>query len=184
MKLPEVRSEVGLGPVVGIRTVPSARVVVVSIYFGTARLSRDKKSDGRSLVVDCVLLVHRSTDETVNWRKRTERHHYPSIAELLIDGIDVLNIWPFNPRHAVGVFILGLETDHWSTLGDLSVGDDPVAGSAQTFHIQGASKENKPSNVGNVVLCGLKIPGLIGSQDIRSTREPPWEPSTRDLGID
>ena len=68
MKLPEIRSEIGLGPVVGIRTVPSARVVVVPIYFGTARLSRDKKSDGRSLVVDCVSSVIGLTNEMVSTR--------------------------------------------------------------------------------------------------------------------
>jgi hypothetical protein len=57
MKLSEVSAEVGLSPVVRIRTVPSAGVVVVAIYVGTTRLPRDKQSDSRGLVVDCVLLV-------------------------------------------------------------------------------------------------------------------------------
>jgi hypothetical protein len=41
-----------------------------------------------------------------------------------------------------------------------------------------------PSNVGNIILRGLKIAALVGSQDVRSTREPSWEPSTGDLGVD
>jgi hypothetical protein len=127
MKLPEIGVEVGLCPVVGIRTVPSAGVVVVAVYIGTTGLSRDKQSDGGSLVVDCILSVIGWINEVVSRRKRTERHHYASVAELLIDGIDVLNIWKLNPRHAIGVFVLCLESDYWSTFGDLGVGNDPVA---------------------------------------------------------
>jgi hypothetical protein len=95
--------------------------------FGTTGLSRDKQSDGGSLVVDCILSVIGWINEVVSRRKRTERHHYASVAELLIDGIDVLNIWKLNPRHAIGVFVLCLESDYWSTFGDLGVGNDPVA---------------------------------------------------------
>jgi hypothetical protein len=125
MKLSEIRAEVGLCPVVGIRAVPSAGVVVVTVYVGTAGLSRDKQSDGRSFVVDCTWSATDSTT-TLNQRERTERHNYASIAELLVNGIDVLNIWPFHPRHAVGVFVLSLESDDWTAFGDLSVGNDPA----------------------------------------------------------
>jgi hypothetical protein len=126
MKLPEICAEVGLCPVVGIRAVPSAGVVVVAVDIGTTGFSGNKQSDGRSFIVDCVLSVDASTNEILVWMGRTERHHYASIAELLIDSIDVLNIWPFNPRHAIGVFILSLEGDDRSTVGDLSVGNDPA----------------------------------------------------------
>jgi hypothetical protein len=125
MKLPEVGTKVGLCPVVRIRAVPSAGVIVVAVDIGTTALSRDKQPDGRSFVVDCTWSATDSTT-TLNQRERTERHHYAGIAELLVDSIDVLNIWPFNPRHAIGVFILGLEGDNWPAFGDLSVGNDPA----------------------------------------------------------
>jgi hypothetical protein len=125
MKLSEICAEIGLCPIVGIRAVPSAGVVVVTVYVRTAGLSRDKQPDGRSFVVDCTLSATDSTT-TLNQRERTERHHYASITELLVDSIDVLNVWPFNPRHAIGVFILGLEGDNWPAFGDLSVGNDPA----------------------------------------------------------
>jgi hypothetical protein len=127
MKLPEIRTKVGLGPVVGIGTVPSAGVVVVAVYVGTTGLPGDKQSDGRSLVIDNASSATDSTKTCLGRKERTERHHYASITELLVDSIDVLNIWPFNPRHAIGVFVLGLEGDYWPAVGDLSVGNDPAA---------------------------------------------------------
>jgi hypothetical protein len=41
-----------LGPVGRIGTIPSARVVVMSVDIGTTRLSRNEKADGSSLIVD------------------------------------------------------------------------------------------------------------------------------------
>jgi hypothetical protein len=127
MKLPEIGVKLGLCPVVGIGAVPSAGVVVMAVDIGATGLSGDKQSDGCSLVVYCMLSVIGWTNEMVSRRKRTERHHYASIAELLVDSIDVLNIWKLDPRHSIGVFVLCLESDYRSTFGDLSVGDDPVA---------------------------------------------------------
>jgi hypothetical protein len=42
MKLPEICAKVGLCPVVRIRAVPSAGVVVVAVDVGTTGFSRDK----------------------------------------------------------------------------------------------------------------------------------------------
>ena len=72
-----------------------------------------------------MLSVNDSTNEMVR-QVRTKRHHDPSIAELLVDSIDVLNIWPFNPGHAIGVFILSLKGDYRSAVGDLSVRNNPA----------------------------------------------------------
>ena len=115
--------------------------------------------------------------------EHTERYHYASITELLIDSINVLDIWPFDPRHTIGVFVLSLESDYWSTFSDLGVGNDSTA---RLVPVQRKWQFNDPvpSNIGNVVLRSLKIATLIGSQDVRSTREPSWESSTGDLRID
>ena len=84
------------------------------------------------------------------WYKHTEWHHNPSVTELLVDGIDVLDIRPFDPRHAKSVLILGLESYHRSAIGDLCFCNDL-------------------SDVLNVVLSGLQIPGLVRPEDVRGT---------------
>ena len=84
---------------------------------------------------------------TVGWDKYTEWHHNPSISELLIDGIDVLDIRPFDPGHAKSVLVLGLESYHRPTIGNLCIC-------------------NNLSDVLHVVLSGLQISGLVGAEDV------------------
>jgi hypothetical protein len=50
--LTEVGGKIGLSPVGRIGTVPSARIVVMSVNIGTARFSRDKEADSSSLIID------------------------------------------------------------------------------------------------------------------------------------
>lgn len=54
----------------------------------------------------------------------TEGYYDPSVTELLIDGVDILDIRPLDPRHAKSVLVLCLEGDHGSAIGDLCVCDD------------------------------------------------------------
>lgn len=79
--------------------------------------------------------------------KHTEGHHNASVAELLIHNINVLDIRPFDPGHAKSVLVLSLKSYHRSTIGDLCFCDNL-------------------SDVLDVVLSGLQISGLVGSQDV------------------
>lgn len=73
----------------------------------------------------------------------TERHDNPRVAELLVDGLNVLDIRPLNPVHAKGILILGLKCNHWAAIGNLSIRDDSA-------------------NVRNIVLRCFEVTALVG----------------------
>lgn len=97
--------------------------------------------------------------------RATERYHDASVSELLIDSIDVFHVWPFDPRHAIRVFVLGLEGNDGSAVRNLRFRDDRT-------------------DVFDVILSSLQIARFVRSQDVRHARQPARETSTRNFCID
>jgi hypothetical protein len=95
----------------------------VAVDVWTTWFSGDEQTDGCRFVVDCLMSVDGGTTEIMQVSV-TEWYNDPSVAELLVDSIDILHIRPFDPVHAKSILVLGLEGDHWPALGDLRFCND------------------------------------------------------------
>lgn len=125
MKVAEICAKVCRSPVRWVSTIPADTIVVVTIDIRTTGLAGYEESDRGRFVVD-------------------EGYHNSSIAELLVDGVDVGDIWPFDPVRTECIFVLSLESDDWATVGDLRISYDLT-------------------DVGDVVLCCFEEAGLVGA---------------------
>jgi hypothetical protein len=120
----------------------------MSVDIRTTWFSRYEEANCSGLIIDYFELVKGQDNCGVN--EHTKWHHNPGVTELLIDGIDILDIRPLDPGHAKSVLILGLKSYHRSAIGDLCFC-------------------NNLANVLNVVLGCIQIAGLIGAQDVGGT---------------